>query len=106
MLSRAVFWRIPHNSETEDVRLKIGRYIKPKDFYDSEIAETIDPKSELTLDQEEFQNLIEFLQEHYEPFKKGAKAYIPLDQPFAKDNADQLRGLFQHPEKKHFSTLS
>ena len=100
VISRAVFWRIPHNSGREDVRLKVGRYKKPKEFYDSEVVETIDPKSELTLDQEEFANLIDFLQEHYEPFKKGAKAYIPLDEPFAKDNADQLRGLFQHPEKQ------
>lgn len=100
VISRAVFWRIPHNSGREDVRLKVGRYKKPKEFYDSEVVETIDPKSELTLDQEEFANLIEFLQEHYEPFKKGTKAYIPLDNPFAQDNADQLRGLFQHPKKQ------
>lgn len=99
VVSRAVFWRIPHNSAKEDVRLKIGRYKKPKDYFDSEIVETIDPKSELTLDYEEFQNLIAFLQEHYEPFKKGAKAYIPLDLPFEKEIAEQLRGLFQHPEK-------
>lgn len=100
VISRAVFWRIPHNSGREDVRLKVGRYKKPKEFYDSEVVETIDPKSELTLDQEEFANLIAFLQEHYEPFKKGTKAYIPLDKPFVQDNAVQLRGLFQHPEKQ------
>lgn len=100
VISRAVFWRIPHNSGREDVRLKVGRYRRPKESYDQEAIETIDPKSELTLDQEEFKNLIDFLQEHYEPFKKGAKAYIPLDKPFVKDNADQLRGLFQHPEKQ------
>jgi len=100
VISRAVFWRIPHKSEKEDVRLKVGRYKKPKDFYDSEVVETVDPKSELTLDDEEFKNLISFLQEHYEPFKKGTKAYIPLENPFEKDNAEQLRGLFKHPEKQ------
>lgn len=98
--SRAVFWRIPHKSQKEDVRLKVGRYKKPKEPYNPEVVETIDPKSELTLDDEEFKNLIDFLQEHYEPFKKGTKAYIPLDNPFAKDNADQLRALFKHPEKQ------
>ena len=100
VVTRAVFWRIPHKSQKKDIHLKIGRYRKPKDFYDSEVVETIDPKSELTLDDEEFKNLIDFLQEHYEPFKKGAKAYIPLDNPFAKDNAEQLRGLFKLPEKQ------
>ena len=43
VISRAVFWRIPHNSEREDVRLKVGRYKKPEEFYDSEVVETIDP---------------------------------------------------------------
>lgn len=100
VISRAVFWRIPHKSQKEDVRLKVGRYKKPKEPYNPEVVETIDPKSELTLDDEEFKNLIDFLQEHYEPFKKGTKAYIPLDNPFAKDNADQLRALFKHPEKQ------
>lgn len=100
VISRAVFWRIPHKSQKEDVRLKVGRYKKPKETYNPEVVETIDPKSELTLDDEEFKNLIDFLQEHYEPFKKGTKAYIPLDNPFAKDNADQLRALFKHPEKQ------
>jgi len=100
VVTRAVFWRIPHKSQKEDVCLKIGRYKKPKEFYDSEVVETVDPKSELTLDDEEFKNLIDFLQEHYEPFKKGAKAYIPLDNPLAKDNAEQLGGLFKHPEKQ------
>ena len=42
VISRAVFWRIPHNSGREDVRLKVGRYKKPKEFYDSEVVETID----------------------------------------------------------------
>ena len=34
--------------------------------------------SELTLDNEEFLNLIEFIQNNYEPFKHGTKAFIPL----------------------------
>ena len=100
VVTRAIFWRIPHTSGKEDVCLKVGRYKKPQDLYDPEVLETIDPKSELTLDDEELRNLISFLQEHYEPFRKGTKAYIPLDNPFAQENADQLRALFKLPEKQ------
>ena len=39
------------------------------------------------------------MQEHYEPFKEGVKAFIPLDKPFEKANADQVRALFSLPDK-------
>ena len=100
VITRAVFWKIPHKSGKKDVRLKIGRYQKSKEWASPEVVESISPKSELTLDVEELQNLINFLQEHYEPFKKGAKAYIPLDDPFAQDNAEQLKALFKVPDKQ------
>jgi len=79
VITRAIFWKIPHYSGKEDIRLKLGRYKKPKDWFDREELEVLEPKSELTLDQEEFKSLINFLQENYEPFRKGVKAYIPLD---------------------------
>jgi hypothetical protein len=53
VLSRALFWRILHNSGKEDVHLKIGRYRKPPDWPFVEAPETMTPKSELTLDDEE-----------------------------------------------------
>lgn len=100
VITRAVFWRIPHKSNKEDVRLKIGRYKKQKEYFDLEIVESIDPKSELTLDDEEFKNLITFFQENYEPFKKGAKAFVLLEKPFENSNADQIKALFSLPEKQ------
>ncbi|TSA49417.1 DUF4263 domain-containing protein [archaeon] len=99
VITRAVFWRIPHNSDKEDVRLKIGRYKKPKSRDKLNELEYLSPKSELTLDDEEFRNLIEFVQENYEPFKAGAKAFIPLDHPFDAHTAEAVKGLFNHPEK-------
>lgn len=99
VITRAFFWKIPHNSNKEDVRLKLGRYKKPKNWHESEELENLDPKSELTLDQEEFESLINFLQESYEPFKKGVKAYIPLENPYNKENAEQIRALFSQPDK-------
>ncbi|MDP8228830.1 MAG: hypothetical protein P9M15_05195, partial [Candidatus Electryoneaceae bacterium] len=101
VITRAIFWDIPHDSPKEDVRLKIGRYRKKRVLNGIKIEEpeSLTPKSELTLDHEEFQNLIAFLQEEYEPFKAGVKAFIPLDQPLDSDLAETLRGFFNHPEK-------
>lgn len=100
VVTRAIFWKIPHNTKSDDVRLKIGRYKKSEDFLQDETVELDEPKSELTLDQEEFRNLIEFLQDHYEPFKAGVKAYIPLDSPFDVESAKQIRALFSLPDKQ------
>lgn len=99
VLTRAYFWKIPHNTSDDEVFLKLGRYKKPKDYWDEEELDNLDPKSELTLDGEEFNALIGLLQKHYEPFKEGVKAYIPLDRPFEKANAEQVKALFSVPQK-------
>ena len=99
VITRAVLWRIPHDSGKEDVHLKVGRYKKPKGWNESAEPESLSPKSELTLDDEEFQNLIDFIQENYEPFKAGTKAFIPLDHPFDTHTAEVVKGLFNHSEK-------
>ena len=96
--TRAVLWKIPHDSGIEDVHLKLGRYKLTVDL--EEVLETNQPKSELTLDQEEFQSLLTFLGDNYEPFRKGVKAFIPLDRPFDSENAEQIRALFSLPDKK------
>ena len=95
--TRAVLWKIPHDSGIEDVHLKIGRYKITVDL--EEVLETSQPKSELTLDQEEFQSLLKFLGENYEPFRKGVKAFIPLDRPFDAENAEQIKALFSLSDK-------
>jgi len=102
VITRAVLWSIPHNSGETDISLKIGRYSRPDDPFDftsTEEPETLRPKSELTLDKEEFANLLTFLQENYEPFKDGVKAYLPLDKPFSADTAEQVKALFAHQDK-------
>ena len=100
VITRALFWRILHHSGKEDVRLKLGRYKKSQDWPHREEPVSAAPKSELTLDDEEFRNLIEFIQENYEPFKAGTKAFIPLDRPFDAHTADAVKGLFNHPQKR------
>lgn len=102
VITRAIFWRVPHNSQVEDVCLKLGRYKKPRNFisiHEEEELESLEPKSELTLTHEELKSLVDFLQKNYEPFSKGVKAFIPLDHPFDLENANQIKALFSLPNK-------
>ena len=97
-VTRAVFWKIPHNTEKTDVRLKIGRY--NKSAFTQDVLETKDPKSELTLDQEELQEMIKFIDENYEPFKLGVKKYIPLKGDFDPKSIEHLKAIFDNEDKK------
>jgi hypothetical protein len=98
-VTRATFWKIPHtNTEREDICLKIGRY--NKNGFAPETVENENPKSELTLDNEEFKNLLLFLWENYEPFKQGIRKYIPIDQKFNQENIEHLKAIFDNPDKQ------
>ncbi|WP_205738495.1 Shedu anti-phage system protein SduA domain-containing protein [Billgrantia endophytica] len=99
VITRAAFWKVPHHSRPDEVHLKVGRYKKPEGIFDLEAVESLEPKSELTLDGEEFQSLVVFIQENYEPFKHGAKAFIPLDNPYDISIAQQLKQLLGESEK-------
>ena len=99
VVTKAFFWKIPHDSGRVDIRLKVGRYKKPVNPFDPEVPESFVPRSELTFDEEEFESLITFLQENYEPFKKGFKAFIPVDRPFTPENAEQVKKLFAVPDR-------
>ncbi len=98
-ITRAVFWNIPHNSGREDIRLKLGRYQWVGDPPLDEELESKTPKSEVTLSHDELLALIELLRNDYAPFKEGVRAYIPLNKPFSMDNANQIKALFELPEK-------
>jgi 23S rRNA pseudoU1915 N3-methylase RlmH len=98
-VTRAAFWKIPHNDAAqEDICLKIGRY--NKNGFAPESLENTNPKSELTLDNDEFQKLVEFISENYEPFKKGIKKYIPIDEKFDQKSIDHLKAIFDNPDKQ------
>lgn len=99
VITRAGFWKVPHNTREDDVYLKLGRYTKPEDWHDEETPEVLKPRSELTLDSEEFENLLNFLRENYEPFKAGTKAFIPLDKPYNSETAIQIRQLLNLPDR-------
>lgn len=98
-ITKANFWKIPHNDAfTEDINLKIGRYKKTSGGF--ETLENSNPKSELTLNNEEFQGLIRFVSNNYEPFKKGVKKYIPIDDKFDQKSIEHVKGLFDNPDKQ------
>lgn len=100
VITRAGFWMVPHHTNEDEVFLKVGRYKKPKDWTEEEVPEELDPKSELTLDSEEFQNLLTFLENNYEPFKSGTKAFIPLENPYDKNTASQVKQLLNLPDRR------
>lgn len=97
-ITRAIFWKIHRSSGEEEISLKIGRYVK-EGFTPEELESNV-PKSELTLDNEEFVNLLNFISENYEPFKKGIKKYIPIDDRFDESSIDHIRAFFDNPERQ------
>lgn len=100
VITRAGLWKVPHNTREDEVHLKIGRYKKPKEWLEIEVAELDNPKSELTLTGDEFSNLISFIQENYEPFKDGTKAFIPLSNPYDPSVAQQVKQLFNLDDRQ------
>ncbi len=70
--SQAMLMSIPHkHSDKIDVSLKIGRYTLP--FGN---VETKQPKSELTLDNDELNSLISYISDNYTPVNLGSGKYI------------------------------
>ena len=80
--SQAHFVRIKTGENTNKLSLKIGRYKKNK-WYDtyikSGIPEVKDPKSELTLDNEELDNLVTYINQHYYPLANNESKYLSLN---------------------------
>lgn len=74
-VTKATFWKIPRSNPDDGFALKIGRY--KDDFWQN--VDCKNPKSELTLDQEELFNLMRFVNDKYDPLRKGAGKYIKAD---------------------------
>lgn len=99
VITRANFWKVPHNTRDDEIHLKVGRYKKPKNWREPEIIDLDSPRSELTLDGEEFDNLVSFIKDNYEPFKHGTKAFIPIDNPYDPTVAQQMKQLLCQTDK-------
>jgi len=98
VVTRVAFWKVPHNTREPDINLKVGRYLK--DEFGGEEVEKKNPKSELTLNNNEFLALIEFLRENYEPFKEGVRKFIPIKDTFNEKSIDHLKALFNNPNRE------
>lgn len=93
------YWDIPHeDSHAKNICLKIGRYKKIGTAQDT--PEVENPKSELTLDRVEFQNLVKVLRDNYVPFKEGFNKYIPIDGKFNPESINYLEEIVGTPEKQ------
>jgi hypothetical protein len=102
-VTRAMLWKIKHNhSENDEIAVKLGRYKKKKGPFNLtyEEIENSTPKSELTLKGEEFQALVNFIENQVNPFEQGVKKFIPLDEQFEAGNLEHLQAFFSHPEKQ------
>ena len=101
-ITRAEFLDIlPARSSRKNICFKIGKYNK-SDGFAVETLELENPKSQVCLDREEFQSLLEFLQTNYEPFRQGFNSFIPLDRKFGQENIDALMAIVDSPAKKDF----
>lgn len=81
--SQALLMKIPHDHrEDTDISLKVGRYTLP---YGRVAANQ--PKSELTLENEELNALIQYISDNYTPVNLGQGQYISVD----RDNAELVR---------------
>jgi hypothetical protein len=95
VLSQAMLWEIAHANSENEIHLKVGRY-----KLDGKTLEAGDPKSELTLDGEEFSALMNFLSENLEPFRLGTQKWIPLDEDLGPRQVEQLKALFADPDQR------
>lgn len=94
--TRAVFWRIPHTNRDDEISLKLGRY-RPTET--GEEVEVGAPKSELTLSDDEFRELANFLANHYAPLREGARKYLVLGEDVSDVEVEQVRALFSDPDR-------
>mgnify|MGYP002713008019 CR=1 FL=1 len=102
VVSRAIMYGISRSSGEIEVSLKIGRYNKKrkvgKMVLPIESLESETPKSELTLTNEEFLNLIEYIKQNYAPFREGVADYIPVENSLTKKNSENIRKLLNQPK--------
>lgn len=80
--SQAHFVRIKTGENTNKLSLKIGRYKKSEWFnmyLKTGALEVKNPKSELTLDNEELDNLVTYINQHYYPLANNESKYLSVN---------------------------
>ncbi len=95
--SQALLMKIPHiHSDKTDISLKIGRYSLP--FGN---IETLKPKSELTLDNDELNSLIAYISDNYTPVNLGSGKYICVS-----EDTEELISKFKELADKNSDTAN
>jgi Domain of unknown function (DUF4263) len=99
VITKVQLTKIPHNDPNNvHISLKIGRYKKINNTsfvpHSAEFIDEINPKSELTLDKDEFNSLIGFLQTNLISFKEGCSNFVKIDQEFKEQQVELIRTFF------------
>ncbi|HTW90649.1 MAG TPA: Shedu anti-phage system protein SduA domain-containing protein [bacterium] len=100
VISKAVFFDIPHNTTQGDVRLMVGRFDKKSGQPVSSA-----PKTKMTFYTDEFNELLTFISDNYEPFKAGVRNYIPINSKFDPNSLVHLRAVLNDPDKRKVLSL-
>lgn len=74
-ISKAILYRHPRS----DGRIESTLAIKRFKIVDGAIEMPEDPKKDVSLDEEELKNLLDYLSENIEAFRSGLKSYFPID---------------------------
>ncbi len=96
--TEAVLWKIPRTDGTPDFSLKLGRYKLETDGFLFQEFSNPSPKCEITLDDSEFNSIISFLQQVYEPFVKGVKSFITVDKSANQAKLDYIKYFFDNSD--------
>jgi hypothetical protein len=96
--TEAVLWKIPRTDGTPDFSLKLGRYKLETDGFLFQDFSTPSAKCEITLDDSEFNSIISFLQQVYEPFIKGVKSFITVDKSANQAKLDYIKYFFDNSD--------
>ena len=99
VITKATLWKIPHKNHEPELSLKIARY---KNIWED--LESDSPKSALTLKGDELNNLMQFLNDYYEPLQIGTGKYIKAD---SLDNnlALQLQKIFTNKDANEIGSF-
>ena len=104
-ITRVEFWDIRSEKSSQvNICMKLGKYRKTRGYtaYTVKTLECQNPKSQVSLDREEFQSLLEFLQANYEPFSQGYDSFIPLGGKFDQETIDAFLAIIDSPAKTEF----
>jgi hypothetical protein len=101
--SRACLWLIKHNTSASRLSLKVGKYKTSSSIIPQ--YECDNPKSELTLDEDETESLIKFLDLYKDPLLNGSRKFISLDETFSDGELNNLKAIFENEDKKKLVSL-